>query len=261
MYVKFEDEFDRPATDPAHATPGKAIGDGLGPGVVWWTSDYFNAAQTAQIASNGTEAKMVTSSSFRYAAAAETDHKTFAQVKLRVDLSGGSGFAYNLQAQARIGVPDPQTGVQKSYAAKLVKGARGCTSAAILLFRLPDEYGVARCVPSGGQEVIDPAIGGAFCTSSPPLDVVDPDRPGYSKPVWMRIEVENDLASGDPIIRGQAYWYDSSGNLQTCTATMPQRVDAGDPGEMKDVRGQWGAGFHEKTYVPDEIIGGDGTAP
>ena len=163
--------------------------------------------------------------------------------------------------QARIGVPNPQTGVQKSYAIKLVKGARGCSNPTLLLFRLPDEYDQAKCELSGGSEIIDPDIGGAFCTASPPLDVEDTSRTGYSKPVWLRGEVFNDLETGFPVIRGQAYWYDSSGNLQTCTATAPERVDTGDPGEMADVRGRWGAGFHEKHYVVSEIIGADGATP
>jgi hypothetical protein len=30
---------------------------------------------------------------------------------------------------------------------------------------------------------------------------------------------------------------------------------------MAEVHGRWGASFHEKTYVIDEVIGADGLAP
>jgi hypothetical protein len=52
--------------------------------------------------------------------------------------------------------------------------------------------------------------------------------------------------------------YDSSGNLQSCTATAPTRTDTDDPGGMANVHGRWGASFHEKHDVIDEIVGADG---
>lgn len=261
LYVKYEDDFNRPGTDPQHATSGNPVGNGIGPQIVYWTTDITNPAQSAQIDSGGAEARVKPSSAFYYAPAVDAHHWTLAQLKARVHIAaGGPAFAYNLQTQVRIGEPNPQTGVQQSYAIKLVKGARGCTNATLLLFRLPDEYGEAKCEAPGGQEVIDPDIGGAFCTSEPPLDVEDSSRTGYSKPVWLRGEVYND-EFGIPVIRGQAYWYDSSGNLQSCTSTAPTRTDTGDPGGMAFVHGHWGASFHEKTYVSDEIIGADGLAP
>jgi hypothetical protein len=261
LYVKYEDDFDRPGTDPQHASSGSAIGNGIGPDQIYWTSDIVNTEHAVRIDGGGQEARVKPSGAFYYAPKIDAHHNTFAQLKTRVDMAaGGTGFAYNLQTQVRIGLPDPQTGIQKSYAVKLVKGARGCSSAALLLYRLPDEYNDAKCEVIGGQEVIDPDIGGAYCTSAPPLDVEDSSRTGYSKPVWIRGEVFND-PDGYPVIRGQAYWYDSSGNLQSCTATAPTRTDAGDPGGMANVRGRWGASFHEKHYVIDEIVGGDGLAP
>ncbi|MCU0223534.1 MAG: hypothetical protein MUF27_05585 [Acidobacteria bacterium] len=261
LYVKYEDDFKRPATDPQHAQTGNPVGNGIGPQNVYYTSDVTNAGQTLQIDSSGTQARAKPSSAFYFLPRWDEDDHSLTQIKVRVHMdAGGPGFAYNLQTQVRIGEPNPTTGVQQSYAIKLVKGARGCTNATLLLFRLPDEYVDAKCETIGGQEIIDPDIGGAFCTAAPPLDEGDSTRPGYSKPVWLRGEVYNDLY-GIPVIRGQAYWYDSSGNLQSCTAIAPTRTDTGDPGNMADIHGRWGAGFHEKTYVIDEIIGADGLAP
>jgi hypothetical protein len=258
LYVKYEDDFDRPATDPQHAPSGSPVGNGIGPALNYWTSDITNTAHAVQIDGGGQEARVKPSAAFYDAPKIDADDHSFVQLKARVDMTaGGPGFAYNLQTQVRIGVPNPQTGVQQSYAIKLVKGARGCSNAALLLFRLPDEYDEATCEVIHGQEVIDPDVGGAYCTSAPPLDVEDSARAGYSKPVWIRGEVFNN-PDGDPVIQGQVYWYESSGNLQSCTATAPTRTDTGDPGGMADVHGRWGASFHEKHYVIDEIVGADG---
>ncbi len=145
-----------------------------------------------------------------------------------------------------------------SYAVKLVKGARGCTEPTLMIFKLPSEYEVARCVEDeNGNAVPDPAVVGVICDEAPPLDVADPDDPNVSQPVWLRIMVEN-ADTGDRVyVRGQAYWYDASGNIHSCTTAPLQRLDT-DPGSLAN-HGKWGASFHERYYLVDLFRAGDGT--
>jgi len=141
---------------------------------------------------------------------------------------------------------------------KLVYGARGCDRPTLLLFRLPDEYGDAKCMDSDGDGTLEPLPAGVFCENTPPLDTADPANPDVSLPVWLRIEVWNN-EQGYPVITGQAFWDDGNGGWTSCVATAPQRIDNDILNNLADVRGDWGASFHEKYYLIDVFEAGDGT--
>ena len=250
MQLRVEEDFDRPATDPRFGTPA---GDGLGPGEVWSPSDAYSESKV-WIAADGISAKTDPSSAMIYEAQTERDSISYAETEVRVDLGLEDGFQYNFQVQARIGQTDPATGSTPSYAVKLVRGARQCSSASLLIFQLPDEYTVARCNADGTAP--DPLIGGTVCEFEPPMTVEDPDRPGVSLPVWLRIEIQRD-ADGLPVVVGKATWNDVDGTQRTCTASRSFTVP--DNWCSAPVECRWGASFHEMTYLVDAFCAGDGT--
>lgn len=254
LYVKVEDDFDRPETDPVHGTPA---GDGIGPDEVWTPSDSISPTHPIRIAEDEESALAVPTSNMVYERLQETDHKSYAETEIRVDLarSAGTSFAYNYQMQARMGQVDPSTGQAPSVAVKLIKGPRQCTQPSLLIFQLPEEYTITRCTADGSAP--EPPIGGTICTDAPPLDIEDPNEPGLSYPVWLRIEVENNYDK-EPVVTGTAYWWDSGGAYQEC---MASRVFVGDPYQMVDVEGRWGVSFHDKHYRVGTFCAGDGTAP
>jgi len=82
-----------------------------------------------------------------------------------------------------------------------------------------------------------------------------------SLPVWLRIEVRNDDSTGYPVVTGRVFWDDGAGGWTTCVGDPFSRPpDDSDTGRaMADVRGRWGASFHEKFYLIDVFEAGDGT--
>ncbi len=244
--LKVQDDYDRPATDPLFPASGLKGGDGIGPVAVWTTSDSVSTSKPVVIASDGLGAKTSPSSFITYNRAEENNAHSYVEAEVRVDRNATADpTKYNFQVQVRIGDPVPQTGVP-SYAAKLVKGYRGCSSAAILLFRTPDEGIFAKCVGSGSNLAPDPNIGGAICTSEPPLGTEDSNKSGFSFPVWMRLEVDNTGEDDAPVLTAQAFWVSGS-SFQQCTATAVIREDTGDPGQMKTERGKWGLSTDDGT--------------
>jgi hypothetical protein len=244
--LKVQDDYDRPATAPLFPVSGAKGGDGIGPTTVWTTSDSLSTSKPVVIASDGMGAKTSASSFITYNRTEENNAHTYVEAELRVDRNASPDSSkYNFQVQVRIGEPDLNTGVP-SYAARLVKGHRGCSSAAILLFRTPDESIYATCVGSGSNLAPNPNIGGAICTSDPPLATEDSNKPGFSLPVWMRLEVNNTGEDEAPVLTAQAFWVSGS-SFQQCKATAVVREDTGDPGQMKAERGKWGLSTDDGT--------------
>ncbi|RMF75003.1 MAG: hypothetical protein D6738_04835 [Acidobacteria bacterium] len=250
MQLRVEEDFDRPPTDPRFDTPA---GDGLGPAEVWTPSDAYSES-AVWIASDEVSAATDPSSAMIYEALKERDSVSYAEAEVRVDLGIETGFEYNFQVQARIGQTDPSTGSTPSYAVKLVKGARQCTNASLLIFQLPDEYTVARCTADGSAP--DPAIGGTVCDFEPPLNVEDPQRPGLSHPVWLRIEAAFEPLTGEREIIATASWTDPDGTPRSCTASRV--FGAAESWCAPPVQCRWGASFHEKHYRVDAFCAGDG---
>ncbi|MBP7147201.1 MAG: hypothetical protein KBD01_06630 [Acidobacteria bacterium] len=288
--MKVWDTFERPTTTTrGYGQPWLPHGDGLGPLKVYTPSDAL--ANTPGGEADLTIWEWATgqgyalgewTSYFWYERQVETHQHSFAQMLVRVNRASLQNplWKYNLQVQARVGPPYLQPPYQQwvipSYSAKLILGARGCTSPAIILFR-HDEYGTANCLPDGGLHV-NPDVGGVICDGSPerkvpPLDLPDPvlnaqlpdqtpkGAPAEaSLPVWLRIEVDNDY-QGRPVIRGSAWWWvDPDPNVtgdehwDFCAA---ERTDTDEQRLL--YLGKWGASFHDAEYFGDVFAAGDGS--
>lgn len=261
MGRRVQDDFDRPATVPVSQN-----GDGLGPRLVWTPSDVYWAAQTCEIADDQSAAWVTPTSGFTYERLTEGHDKTYAEMEVRVDRASSPvdpGFRYNLQVQARVGATDPTKGSTPSHAAKLLFGPRGCTQPAIVLFRLPEVYGQALCEVDGTGH-LSASPGGVICDGTtgheiPPMDQADPNDPTRSQPVWLRIEVQNNI-DGEPVIVGRVRWQDAGGAWHVCE-TGPGEEWTDRSAEKIVTQGKWGASFHDRRYFVNVFRAGDGSAP
>ncbi|MDQ7008643.1 MAG: hypothetical protein Q9Q40_15585, partial [Acidobacteriota bacterium] len=231
IHLKVQDDFDRPETDSQEGTPP---GDGLGPEAVWKAVPIMSGnAHDIRIAEDGTTALVAPSTDITYMMREETHPHTFHEAVVRVDLDAGNEqIPYNLQIQARIGEVDQATGEAPSYGVKLVKGVRHCQHASLIAFRLPDEYAYAGCDEATGLPW--PQTEGVICEDpttheEPPLEIEDPDpaHAGLSRPVWLRIEVNDEGVPPEPRVLGIVFWQDDQGQWRSCSV---DRTDSGDPG-------------------------------
>ena len=196
---------------------------------------------------------------------------TFAEAKVRADMTERQDW-YNLQVQARATIVNGTS--FKAYAAKLIKGPRGCNAKvpALFVIRMPaegddeeGEYGLAKCLDLDGDGTAEslPVVpgtnpeewSGTYCDENVPLDVRDGNS-GRSLPAWIGIEVKRDDGpEADPLVIGRVVWYEGDPPVEhSCTFS---RQFYGDPGEMNYVRhGKWGMGFHEKSYFVDYFRAG-----
>ncbi len=277
MLRKVQDRFDRPNTNPKCRSQNEQIqlGDGLGPPEVW-ADCVSGQSETVQIL-NG-DAWTDPSSRMYYTGQTATSPNSYTQIQVRVDDYDTGSFRYNLQVGTRLvyrtisGMTD-LTG----YYLKLLDDARGCTEPTMMLVRLPFEYNDAKCegtpfphrmtLPSNGCDPNADPNRSNKCDCAPPLHVEDnPGRPGYSKPVWMRVEATDNTFLQLPQFTGAVAW----GN---CPAGQPMsacqfycafpapRVDIGDPQGMRNAIGRWGASFHEKNYAVGKFDAGSQPAP
>jgi hypothetical protein len=274
-YWRVEEIFDRPDTEPR--CEGYLPGDGIGPDAVW--SAYSVNPQTLCPELDANAGYFPQGTGARYEAEeAGSPFASFAEALVRVDLTRPSLSKYNFQVETKITEPAyyecVDATVIRSSAAKLVYGPRGCSVPTLFLARGPEQYGMATCVDADGDgtsEPIDPDFG-IVCPDFPPLDVEDPQNPGTSEPVWLRVVAR---PVGDDVeLRATAAWdcpdpgpegVPPIEECQTCTFLRLDEppLDPDDPCQpITDEFGNWGMGFHERWYFVDTFRAGDaGAAP
>lgn len=267
LSTTMEDHFDRPDTtgkcDGGH-------GDGLGPGQVWDDRcDDVSATSSPRIVDHS--GYFLPSSFAEYTALVPSRSHTFADTKVRVDLTNTNASKYNFQVVARVVQPTTSGFSGRLYAAKLILGPRHCaepTLFAVWFAENPsnpwNEYNKASCLPEDAthSRPYDPSVA-VECNAAgftPPLDVEDPAHPGRSKPVWLRIEVEDGSAQQrNVIVRATVAWDCPDGQpisqcAHVCSVTRNDTDDTHH--QMFDQIGRWGMGFHEKHYYVDYFKAG-----
>lgn len=277
MLRKVQDRFDRPNTNPKCRAQGDPtpLGDGLGPPEVW-ADCVPGQSETVRIVDR--DAWTTPSSEMVYTRQWATHPDSYAQMQVRVDNYETGGFRYNLQVGTRLVYRQIMPGVSAltGYYLKLVVDARDCANPTMMLVRLPAEHNAAKCdgtpfpyrvtLPSNACDPnADPSRPNK-CDCAPPLDVGDPDRSGYSKPVWMRVEAWDVLGDSRPHFTGGIAWGNcpTGEPMSTCQfyCAFPEpRLDTGDPQSMLSAIGTWGAYFHEKNYAVEVFDAGSKPAP
>ncbi len=250
---------------------GSTPGDGLGPESVWLDFCERNPGSAPHVKHNS--GYFYPTSNAEFVALTSAHQHTFADAMVRIDLTDTNASKYNFQVVARIVPPRTPTAFSgRHYMVKLILGPRKCVEPTLFAVWNSDdpndpanEYVKASCVQESPTQShpYDPSAG-VECYhqgQTPPLDVLDPDQvnhPGMSKPVWLRIEVEDTNPQQRWVrIRASAMWdCDLSGMCQhSCSF---ERIDENDAvHQMHGQLGRWGLGFHEKRYYVDYFKAGN----
>lgn len=244
-----EDEFQRPPTSPKNA------GDGLGPTSAWAdmsarvvdTADADTEGDSAALAQGGAATRMRTS-----------DHEhAYAEVLVRGsrianpgDIIGAS--QYNVDVFARsftVGVQPNTTG--KGYYVKLARDPEFSDGdRALAIGRLDGTITYLH------TQKLHQITGQPNCPINGPLPLeeADPGDSTRSKPVWVRIEVDDNTALTRARVTAYLAWNCTSGGIETCGQVCkvgpvddPESFTRG----LYSKQGTYGFCSHHKTHFGD----------